>query len=137
MKHEQYSERDKEMIAALSEGKSRKEIADEHGLSVRSVESIFDEMRFKGDAKNAVHLVAKAIRTGLVPFLAILVLASCSKELSEESTCSETFYHQVNNNRALPIFTQSVGPGTMKPDWDTTYVKGNFVIHDFRRTTCE
>ena len=65
-KAEIFSQREREVLYLLSEGKSSREIADTLFITERTVESHRKNMLEKGDVKNTVELIAYAASIGLI-----------------------------------------------------------------------
>lgn len=65
-KAEIFSQREREVLHLLSEGKSSREIADALFITERTVESHRKNMLEKGDVKNTVELIAYAAAIGLI-----------------------------------------------------------------------
>jgi DNA-binding NarL/FixJ family response regulator len=61
-----FTRREKQLLAALSEGKSSQQIADELGLSIRSVEYYRYNLLIKTKVKNTAELVRYAFKNGLL-----------------------------------------------------------------------
>lgn len=54
------------IVSMLADGKQRDEIAEEFGVTIRTVERRVEEAREKFLAKNRSHLVALCIRAGVI-----------------------------------------------------------------------
>lgn len=65
-KAEVFSQREREVLYLLSEGKSSREIADALFITERTVETHRKNMLEKGDVKNTVELIAYAAAIGLI-----------------------------------------------------------------------
>jgi DNA-binding NarL/FixJ family response regulator len=65
-KDERFSQREREVLELLSEGKSSREIAEELFITERTVESHRKNMIVKGQVKNTVELIAYASSIGLI-----------------------------------------------------------------------
>jgi DNA-binding NarL/FixJ family response regulator len=59
-------ERNIKIVEDYSNGKSIKEIAKEQDLSFRTVEAIFNKLRYQFGCKNIVHLVSTLLRKGVI-----------------------------------------------------------------------
>lgn len=60
------SEKHKNIIRMLAMGCTAKEIADAIGYKERTIEVYLADLRFKHEAKNTTHLVAKCLREGII-----------------------------------------------------------------------
>jgi DNA-binding CsgD family transcriptional regulator len=65
-KEEVFSQREREVLTHLSNGKSSKEIADSLFITERTVESHRKNMIEKGKVKNTVELIAYAASLGII-----------------------------------------------------------------------
>lgn len=65
--HAPFTERERDVLALIAEGRSAKEIALSLGIAPRTVEKHADHVRLKMRAKNRTHMVSIAILTGLLP----------------------------------------------------------------------
>ena len=60
------TEKQREVVAALSRGLTDKQIAQAFGVSHRTVREHIDAARVRMDAANRPHVVAEAIRRGVI-----------------------------------------------------------------------
>lgn len=60
------TQREIQILDLIAKGLSAKEVAQYIGIAPRTVEGHIDTIRLKFQAKNRVHMVAKAVATGLV-----------------------------------------------------------------------
>lgn len=63
---ETLTKREREILHAISQGKSSKEVAQELSIAPRTVERHIDHIRLKTRTRNRSHMVAYAIFNGLV-----------------------------------------------------------------------
>ena len=59
--------RELQLLALVALGYSAKEVAQSCGIAFRTVETHLDTMRLKLRARNRTHMVALAIKLGLIP----------------------------------------------------------------------
>ncbi|MFW6412516.1 MAG: LuxR C-terminal-related transcriptional regulator [Oceanicaulis sp.] len=64
--HTLLTERERESVGLVAQGYSAREIAERFKISPRSVDAIIDRARLKLNARNRPHMVALAVRAGLV-----------------------------------------------------------------------
>lgn len=63
---EYYEERSKQILLMRSHGKTIPFIADKLSISSRRIESIIQELRERNNCINETHLIATAIRNGII-----------------------------------------------------------------------
>ena len=61
-----FTDRERDVLALIAEGRSAKEIALSLGIAPRTVEKHADHVRLKMRAKNRTHMVSIAILSGLL-----------------------------------------------------------------------
>lgn len=64
--HAPFTDRERDVLALIAEGRSAKEIALSLGIAPRTVEKHADHVRLKMRAKNRTHMVSIAILNGLL-----------------------------------------------------------------------
>lgn len=60
------TERESEVLVLVARGMSLREVAEQLSLSTRTVESYSKQIRLKLGARNQAHMVAQALRSGLI-----------------------------------------------------------------------
>lgn len=58
--------RETEVLVLVARGRSLRQAAEELGLSIRTVESYSKQIRLKLGARTQAHMVAQALRSGLI-----------------------------------------------------------------------